>query len=65
MLGFGLIFMGLIFVGILAAIKYAISSSRRSFGSKPTDPLRQLKMRLAKGELTPDEYEMLRAHLKD
>ena len=62
---FGLIFMGVVITGLWMGLKYFTLSSGRSLGVKRTEPLTQLKMRLARGELTPDEYEMLRAHLRD
>lgn len=33
--------------------------------ASPIDPLTQLKARLARGEITPDEYEEIRAHLHE
>ena len=62
---FGLIFFGIVLALIFSGINYVGSSSKPAFGNKAGDALEQLKMRLARGEITPDEYEMLRAHLKD
>jgi uncharacterized membrane protein len=31
----------------------------------PMDPLTEAKRRLARGEISPDQYEEIRAHLRD
>lgn len=31
----------------------------------PLDPLTEAKRRLARGEISPDQYEEIRAHLRD
>ncbi|CAB1129826.1 SHOCT domain-containing protein [Candidatus Hydrogenisulfobacillus filiaventi] len=54
--------------GIILLLVWAVPRIlRRSGGpaeTPPADPLAQLKLRLARGEITPDEYEELRAHLR-
>ncbi len=62
---FGLVFFGIVIALIFSGIKYVVAGSKPALGNKAGDALEQLKMRLARGEITPDEYEMLRAHLKD
>ncbi|HBQ95000.1 MAG: SHOCT domain-containing protein [Firmicutes bacterium] len=62
---FGLLLLGAVILGMFAGIKYIIRGYSSASGNGSSDPLKQLKMRLARGEITPDEYEMLRAHLRD
>ncbi len=58
----------LILVGVIVLIVWAIRAlipANRPGPSAAVDPLTQLQLRLARGEITPDEYEELRAHLRD
>lgn len=57
----------LIAIGVIALVAWAIRSlvPRSRVSATGTDPLTQLQLRMARGEITPDEYEELRAHLRD
>lgn len=59
----------LVFVGVIGLIVWAIRAwvptNRLGPPTASADPLTQLRLRLARGEITPDEYEELRAHLRD
>ncbi|NMP21566.1 SHOCT domain-containing protein [Sulfobacillus harzensis] len=58
----------LILAGVIVLIVWAIRALLPPRSSEPwrsNDPLAQLQLRLARGEITPDVYEELRAHLRD
>ncbi|MCL5972531.1 MAG: SHOCT domain-containing protein [Firmicutes bacterium] len=59
----------LILVGVIVLIVWAIRAlipaNRSGAPAAAVDPLTQLQLRLARGDITPDEYEELRAHLRD
>ncbi len=61
---FGLLSLAGVIVLIVWAIR-ALLSPRVSETMRSSDPLGLLQLRLARGEITPDEYEELRAHLRD
>lgn len=56
----------LILAGAIVLIVWAIRLPSRvsEFGRSP-EPLAQLQLRLARGEITPNEYEALRDHLHE
>ena len=62
---FGLLVLGGVVALIFGAMRAAFPANRAGSVSASADPLAQLKLRLARGEITPDEYEELRAHLRD
>lgn len=60
--------LGLLMVaGVIVLVVWAIRAllPPRLAVAPSTDPLSHLQLRLARGEITPDEYEELRAHLRD
>lgn len=68
-LGFGMMgLFGMIFFAFFAVV--GVSLLRRLWTTSgpnvltSSEPLNILKIRLARGEITPDEYEELRAHLQ-
>ncbi|PSR30391.1 MAG: hypothetical protein C7B46_17985 [Sulfobacillus benefaciens] len=62
---FGLLILAGVIVLIVWAIRALIPANRPGPSAAAVDPLTQLRLRLARGEITPDEYEELRAHLRD
>lgn len=57
----------LILAGIIVLIVWAIRSGARvrsTAAGSVNEPLAELQLRLARGDITPDEYEELRAHLR-
>ena len=62
---FGLLILAGVIVLIVWAIRALIPANRPGPSAAAVDPLTQLQLRLARGEITPDEYEELRAHLRD
>ncbi len=59
----------LIMAGVVVALVWAFRAARpgrlHSLPPNLSDPLHELQMRLARGEITSDEYEELRAHLRE
>lgn len=59
----------MVFVGVIGLIVWAIRAwgpaNRLGPPNASVDPVTELQLRLARGEITPDEYEELRAHLRD
>ena len=54
-----------VIVGIVFLVKWIASSNRdQNQGRTRQDPLEILKMRYAKGELSREEYETMKAELK-
>ena len=62
---FGLLMMAGLIVLVVWAIHTLLPPRSAGSLSPSTDPLVHLQLRLARGEITPDEYEELRAHLRD
>ena len=62
---FGLLILAGVIVLIVWAIRVLLPPRPSDPSLRSTDPLNQLQLRLARGEITPDEYEELRAHLRD
>ena len=62
---FGLLILAGVIVLIVWTIRALIPDRRYGTSTPLADPLVQLQLRLARGEITPDEYETLRAHLRD
>lgn len=64
MMGFGLVFT----VAVIAGIAYALGWRPPSSATKPDQnrltPLEQLKARYARGEISREEYEQMRADLE-
>jgi putative membrane protein len=64
MMGFGLIFT----VAVIAAVAYALGWRPPSNATKPDQnsrtPLEQLKARYARGEISREEFEQMRADLE-
>ncbi len=62
---FGLLILAGVIALIVWAIRALIPANRPGSSAAAVDPLTHLRLRLARGEITPDEYEELRAHLRD
>ncbi len=62
---FGLLFLGGIVWLLIWTVRTLFSPNRLASTPASADALSELKLRLARGEITPDEYETLRAHLQD
>lgn len=61
----GLLTLAGVIVLIVWAIRTLIPANRSRVTDGSGDPLTQLQLRLARGDITPDEYEELRSHLRD
>lgn len=61
---FGLVTLAGIIVLLVWANRAVPTRHGPELGRSP-EPLAQLQLRLARGEITPDECEVLRAHLRD
>ncbi len=64
MMGAGGLLLMAIVVGLLVRVG-GMAGRDRVRASLPPTPQEELKFRLARGEITPDDYEELRAHLRD
>ena len=62
---FGLLILVGIVVLIVTSIQYLIRVNHPTTVSASNDPLAQLQLRLVRGEITPEEYETLRNHLRN
>lgn len=62
---FGLLILVGIVVLIVTSIQYLIRVNHPTTVSAANDPLAQLQLRLVRGEITPEEYETLRNHLRN
>ncbi len=62
---FGLLMVAGLIVLVVWAIRTLLPPRSAESRSPSADPLVHLQLRLARGEITPDEYEELRAHLRD
>lgn len=60
---FGLMVLAGVVVLVIWAVRALWPDHRATMPSN--EPLAQLKLRLARGEISPDEYESLRAHMRD
>ena len=60
---FGLLVLAGVVVLVIWAVRTLWPDRRSTLASD--DPLAQLKLRLARGEITQEDYETLRAHLRD
>ncbi|MDA8194449.1 MAG: SHOCT domain-containing protein [Thermaerobacter sp.] len=69
----GLWFMAIFGLAVLAGVILLVAWAVRAAGaggskrgaSAAGNPLTELQLRLARGEITPDEFEELRAHLRE
>lgn len=61
----GLLMVAGLIVVVVWAIRALLPPRPAATPSPGTDPLAHLQLRLARGEITPNEYEELRAHLRD
>lgn len=61
---FGLLILAGVIVLIVWAIRVLLPPRPSDTSSRAIDPLAQLQLRLARGEITLDEYEEIRAHLR-
>ncbi len=64
-MGFGGAFMWLIGILIIGLVIYLIIGGGTSAGKREDEALRILKNRLAKGEITKEEYEELKRKLEE
>jgi putative membrane protein len=62
---FGLLMVAGVIVLVVWAIRAVLPPRPAAAPSPATDPLVHLQLRLARGEITPDEYEEIRAHMHE
>ncbi len=62
---FGLLMVAGVIVLVVWAIRAVLPPRPAASPSPSTDPLVHLQLRLARGEITPDEYEEIRAHMHE
>jgi Predicted membrane protein len=62
--GFWMIFIGLLVIGLIVYLIYKLSKKEKAVPSNPiNESLRILDLRLAKGEISEEEYKSIKAAL--
>lgn len=62
---FMLLFWGLAILGLVLAVRWAVSRGKGGKGeAKPQTPLEVLKLRFARGEISREEFERMKKELE-
>jgi len=63
--GFGGMFMGIIFIGLIALLIYLLARASKGGGRTAETPLEILKKRYARGEITKEDFDRMKKDIAE